>query len=146
MPLQPDMKYNGTVMSNSGAIESQSGTYGYEIWIECEDGRIRHTFWITPKTADKVRKQLVLLGANESRLGEMNYWEYELKDDIAGAEISFGTKEEEYNGKTSVRVNWIGKRSQGKPHVALAKMFGGAVAEPPAEEQPPVIDDSEIPF
>lgn len=47
-----------------------------------------------------------------------------------GREASFGTKDEEYNGKHSVKVVWIGKKSDPNLSRNAARYFGGAVDKP----------------
>lgn len=50
--LRPDEKYQGRVREGSALIESQGGTLGYQVMLECEDGRTFFTIWITEKNLD----------------------------------------------------------------------------------------------
>ena len=63
------------------------------------------------------------------RLKDSGYIEYQLGLDIEGREVSFGTKDEEYNGKHSVKVVWIGKRSDPNLSRSAARFFGGTTGD-----------------
>ena len=54
---------------------------------------------------------------------------YQLGLDIEGREVSFGTKEEEYNGRHSVKVVWIGKQSDPNLSRSAARFFGGTTGD-----------------
>ena len=56
--------------------------------------------------------------------------------DIEGREVSFGTKDEEFNGRHSVRVVWIGKQSDPNLSLSAARFFGAPHidADNPGEE------------
>ena len=58
-----------------------------------------------------------------------SYIEYQLGLDIEGREVSFGTKDEEYNGKHSVKVVWIGKKSDPNLSRSAARFFGGCYGD-----------------
>lgn len=145
MPLKADWKYTGTVLGGSGPIESQfTGSVGYEVHLECEDGSAAYTIWLTEKNRKRAAKDFEILGADTTRLGDSSYLEYELAGIIEGKPIKFGTREEEYKEKKRVKVAWIGKPSDGKPAQAAAKFFGGNGAVVGAVNDE--IDDSDIPF
>ena len=40
--------------------------------------------------------------------------------------VLFGTRDEEYNGKSSVREVWIGRKSHPNPSRSAARYFGAA--------------------
>lgn len=136
MSLKPDWKYNGKVAEGSQMIETARGSIGFQVNLDCEDGKTTFVIWMTEKNRKRAEGSFDVLGADFSKLGSPSYLEYEFPSEIVGREVSFGTKEEEYNGKKSVKVAWIGKKSEGKPSVAGAKFFGAE----------PVIKDEDIPF
>ena len=112
MPIRADKKYNGTVGSGGALVETQRGTMGYQIPLTCEDGETSFTIWFTDKNRENALKQFAALGINEEQLNDPNFLEHELAQQIDGVEVSFGTKEEVYNSKRSVKVVWIGKKSE----------------------------------
>jgi hypothetical protein len=59
-------------------------------------------------------------------LKDPSYIEYQLGLDIEGREVSFGTKDEEYNGKHSVKVVWIGRKTDPNMSRSAAQYFGGS--------------------
>ena len=64
-------------------------------------------------------------GVDPELLKDPGYIEYQLGLDIEGREVSFGTKDEEYNGRHSVKVVWIGKKSDPNLSRSAARFFGG---------------------
>jgi hypothetical protein len=135
MGLKADTKYAGSVSSGSTFIETQTGTPAFQVNLTCDDGDTLFMIWLTEKNREKAMKYFDILGADKSKLGDPNYLEYELGMAIDGKEVSFGTKEEEYKGKKSIKVAWIGKKSEGKPAQAAAKFFKGeTVGQVPPEE------------
>jgi hypothetical protein len=147
MSIKADMKYNGVVAPGSALYETQTGTLGYQVQIECNEGETSFTIWLTDKNRERAKKYFAVLGVDERNLQSQSYIENQLALDIEGKEISFGTKDEEYNGKHSVKVVYIGKKTD--PNVArgAAKFFGGNPPEitPETIDKRP-IDDNDIPF
>lgn len=137
MPILADQKYNGKVGPHSTVIETQTGTLGYQVMLECEDGTTSFTIWLTEKNREKAEKYFDLLGVSKESLKNPTYLEYGLGEEIEGKEVSFGTREEEYNGRRTIKVTWIGKKSNGRPSRAAAEFFGAA---------PDEITDDDIPF
>ena len=90
-------------------IESAKGTPGFEIQIDTESGTMMHTIWITRRNKEYAEKDLVTIGADPNRLANPNYLENELPVHVTGQEIVFGTKEEVYKEKASVKVAWLGR-------------------------------------
>lgn len=145
--LKPDHKYQGRVREGSALIESQNGSLGFQLMLDCEDGHTFFTIWITPKNKELATKYFAALGVSIEKLQNSGYIDYQLGQDIVGREITFGTKEETYKGKTTVKVSWIGKPSlaaDGNKAAAVARFFGAPPAGPVTEENP-IIDD-DIPF
>ncbi len=146
MGIKPGKKYHGTVSSGSELIQSQSGTLGYQVNLECEDGDTSFTIWLTPKNKERAKKTfLEALGVTEAQLNDGNYFEMELATRITGREVTFLTTEDEYKGKTSVKVSFLFPRSAvagSSPGKAAASFFSGKQAALP---DTPITDD-DIPF
>ena len=135
MSIRADAKYNGVVAPGSALYESQNGNLGYQVMIECADGSTSFVIWLTQKNRERARRYFEVLGVNPDLLKDSSYIEYQLGLDIEGRELSFGTREEEYNGKRDVKVSWIGKRSDPNLSRSATRFFGGNAAdESPAEE------------
>lgn len=137
--IRADKKYNGVVVAGSSLGESMTGTPFFQVMLECEDGETYFQIWLTDKNREKAIKYFELLGADTSRLGDQRYLEYEIPNVITGKEVAFGTREEEYNGKTSTKVSYIGKRSDPNLAKTAAQLFGGKPTDAG-------IDDRDIPF
>lgn len=144
MGIKPDRKYNGTISPGSALVETQKGTLGYQVQLECEDGETSYTIWLTPKTRENARECFEkALGVDPKKLEDGNYIDMQLGLDIAGREVSFNTKEEEYNGKFKVKVSGLYKRSAaaGGLGKAASSFFKGLAS---GAETP--ITDDDIPF
>lgn len=142
MSIKAGRKYHGHVASGSDLIQSQSGTLGYCVQLECEDGETSYTIWLTPKNKERASETFQkALGISEEKLHDGNYIELQLGLDIAGREVTFATVEEEYKGKSKVKVSFLFARSAlagTSPGKAAASFFGGAAFDP--------ITDDDIPF
>jgi hypothetical protein len=145
MALQADRKYNGTIAANSALCESQTGTMSFNINIECDGEETQFPIWLTEKNRAKATKYFEIIGADMAKLSSQAYLEYELPVNIVGKEISFGTKDDEYNGKKRVKVAWIGKKTDPNLARGAASFFGGAPATADTGHDRP-IDDTDIPF
>lgn len=140
MGLKAKHKYHGSVRPGSELHESQSGTLGFQVMLECEDGDTSYTIWLTGKNKERARKTFTeALGVDPDKLADPNYIEMQLGLDIAGREVTFVTDEEEYNGKRRIKVAWLFKRNKtsGTPARTAAAFFA---------EQGHVITDDDIPF
>jgi hypothetical protein len=124
--IKPDCRYNAIVAPGSQLYESQNGNLGYQVMLECPEGATSFVIWLTDKNRERAKKYFEILGVEESLLKDSGYIEYQLGLDIEGREVSFGTKDEEYNGKHSVKVVWIGKKSDPNLSRSAARYFGGA--------------------
>jgi hypothetical protein len=143
MAIKPDMKYSGKVGEGSYFAYSSNGNLGFYVALDCDDGHTFFTLWLTDRNREKATNTLVnVLGANRDKLSNQSYLEYELASVIVGTPVTFGTREEEYNGKTSVKVSWIGKPTDPNVSRGAAKFFGGNQND----EIPPPINESDIPF
>ncbi len=138
MSIKADTKYNGAVAPGSSLYETQTGTLGYQVMLECPDGPTSFVIWLTQKNRERARRYFEVLGVDPEHLKDSSYIEYQLGLDIEGRELSFGTKEEEYNGRHSVKVVWIGKRSDPNLSRSAARFFGGSAGdgETAGEESP----------
>jgi hypothetical protein len=129
MSVKADTKYNGTVGPGSALYETQTGTLGYQVMLECADGSTSFVIWLTQKNRERARKYFEVLGIDPELLRDPGYIEYQLGMDIEGREVSFGTKDEEYQGKHSVKVVWIGKRSDPNLSRSAARFFGSTTTD-----------------
>ncbi len=136
MSIKTDAKYNGIVAPGSQLYETQTGTLGYQVMLECEDGPTYFVIWLTQKNRDRARRYFEVLGIDPELLKDPGYLEYQLGLDIEGREVSFGTKDDDYNGKHNVKVVWIGKRSDPNLSRSAARFFGATTGdgEIPGEE------------
>lgn len=146
MSIRPDKKYHGTVAIGSCLIESQNGTMGYQLQLDCEDGQAEYMIWLTAKNKDRARAAFVdILGVKEDKLQDANYFEYMLAEEITGRPITFTTVENEYKGKRKVQVAFIFKPGSwaldgAGPGRAAAAFFGAEV------KAPKIDDDDDMPF
>ena len=129
MSIKADTKYNGTVAPGSQLYETQTGTLGYQVMLECADGPTSFVIWLTQKNRERAGRYFEVLGVDPELLRDSSYIEYQLGLDIEGREVSFGTKEDEYNGKRSVKVVWIGKRSDPNLSRSAARFFGSTITD-----------------
>ena len=134
MSVKADTKYNGIVAPGSQLYETQTGTLGYQVMLECDDGPTSFVIWLTQKNRERAHRFFEVLGVDPEQLKDSSYIEYQLGLDIEGRELCFGTKEEEYNGKRSVKVVWIGKRPDPNLSRSAARYFGAAIAGDTNEE------------
>ncbi len=103
--------------------------------LECGDGPTSFVIWLPQKNRERARRYFDVLGVDPEFLRDSSYIEYQLGLDIEGRELSFGTKEEEYNGKRNVKVVWIGKRTDPNLSRSAARFFSApGEAEMPGEE------------
>lgn len=152
MSLRADSRYTGEVTRGT-LVESAKGTPGFEIMIECDEGTMIHTIWITPKTIEYAVKDFAIFDVTEEQLGRESFLRDELPLTIVGKPVTFGTKEEVYKGEAKVKCAWLGK-PKGPTSATLegsvAAMFRGeaapvARAEVKAPGDPSILDD-DIPF
>ena len=146
MPLENGQKYLGNIGTGNELIESGRGSLGYQINILCEHGNISHTIWLTEKNRDRAIKDFETLGIPPEKLRDERFVQFELSSAIAGRRIKFGVKEEEYNGKTTMKVAWINKPgADGNAAKTMAGFFAADTA-PPEQPAGSPITDEDIPF
>jgi hypothetical protein len=129
MSIKADTKYNGVVAPGSQLYETQTGTLGYQVMLECPDGPTSFVIWLTQKNRERARRYFEALGVDPEMLKDPGYIGYQLGLDIEGRQLSFGTKDEEYNGRRSVKVVWIGKPSDPNLSRSAARFFGGTTGD-----------------
>ena len=84
MSLRADVKYNGIVAPGSQLYETQTGTLGYQVMLECEDGPTSFVIWLTQKNRERARRYFEVLGVDPAHLKDPGYIEYQLGLDIEG--------------------------------------------------------------
>lgn len=142
MAIKSDTKYAGTVRSGSSLIETQTGSLGFQVMLACSDGETSFTIWLTEKNIARARKVFTdSLGIPAEKLRNGPYVQNQLATDITGREVSFGTKTEEYNGKKSIKVAWLGKKSASASGESLGSAAARLFAGGPKEDADPITDD-----
>ncbi len=136
MSLKADFRYNGTVAPGSQLYETQNGTLGYQVMLDCIDGAASFVIWLTQKNRERAKRFFEALDVDSEKLKDPGYIEYRLGLDIEGREVSFGTKDEEFNGRHSVKVVWIGRKSDPNLSRSAARFFGAP------ENNDPGVDDA----
>ena len=129
MTIKADTRYAGTI-TGAGLYEANSGTLGYQLLLECEDGTTDYVIWLTPKSKENAVKAFKALGIEEGALKtEAGIDSIEAR--VLNLAVHFGTKSEEWNGKTRIKVAWVGKpKAEGGGDVRkrAAAFFAGTEA------------------
>ncbi len=91
MSVQAFMTYAGRVRHGARMIKSKNkGTLGFEVPLECADGSITHTLWITSSTKERVLKTFnEALGVSLAQLQDENFVANEISSFIADKEVEF---------------------------------------------------------
>lgn len=126
MSIKANTKYNGIVAPGSQLYEMQTGAFGYKIRIECEDRPTSFVIWLAQKNCELARRYFDVFRVDREFLKHSSH--------IECCELSFATKEEEYNGRYSVKEVWIGKRSDPNLSRSAARFFSAAVEPAPGFE------------
>jgi len=146
MPLKPDRTYNGHI-TGAGIGYASTGSLGISIELECPQGGIQHTWYVTPKTAARVKKTLLELGVPPETLSSRTALE-NIGSALTGKPVEFTTISEEWQGKERVRVQWVNpakkeNKGAGKELFDLFAAVDEHPAQAPSDE--PITDD-DIPF
>lgn len=138
MPLKPDRTYSGHIIGG-GIGYASTGSLGISIELECQEGTIQHTWYVTPKTAARVKKTLVELGVPKEALASRTAIE-NIGAVLTGKPVEFTTVREEWQGKERVRVQWVNPpKKEGKGAAKeLMDLF--------ADENAAGITDDDVPF
>lgn len=127
--IEAGKQYVGKVDPGAAFIEAGTGTVGFLLTLRAPEGAIEYTIWCSAKNKERAAKDFGTLGCDVARMNEEEYVR-SIPDLIAGKEIPFGTKLEEYQGKTRVKVGYIGewqaKRAVESGPRAVASLFGGS--------------------
>lgn len=138
MGLLANERYTGVVAGGSSLFESQKGTLGFQVMLECDAGETSYTIWLTEKNKARAVKDFETLGVSLDELQDPHALEQTIGDVIVGRTIVFGTTSEEYKGNTTIKVAWIGKSSGAGGLANNAAVFFGGKATPQ--------EDGEVPF
>lgn len=125
MSIRADQTYNGTVTGGSWT-RSANGNLGFQIALTCPDGDAGFTIWLTKNTKDMAKRNFQVLGLSEAQMRDKAFLNYQLPTHIHGREISFTTFNDEYQGKTRVKVKSIGfpVKSVDEAPAEAASFFG----------------------
>lgn len=140
MALYDGTWYNGTIEGPGRWGNSSKGTLGFSFSIRCDETNdlTDFTIWLTPKTAERAIESFEIFGITAADLGNASYAENHLPSAVEGKPLSFKMKEEEYNGRRSLKVAFIGARreamAEGSAGAAAAKFFRKAAGLATAAE------------
>lgn len=153
MGLLGGVKYPMTVSRAEWITSQNTGSRGLQVDFECDEGGITGMIWCTEKSAAMAERQMKALGATDEQIIDADYLEYQFPVEIVGRQAKVETYDDEYKGKTTVKVKAIYPlvtESGGGIGAGVANLFrrerglpeAGAKAKPA-----PVPDDElEIPF
>ncbi len=68
MSIKADTKYYGVVAPGSQLYETQTGTLGYQVMLECPDGPTSFVIWLTQKNRERARRYCEVLGVDPELL------------------------------------------------------------------------------
>lgn len=161
MPILPDERYTVEVTDAYITESKEKGTLGLFMSYEGEEGKIDHTWWITPNTHEFLKESLQkCFGITDAQLMDMGFLET-IGQFLAGKGCSVVTEEREYNGNVSVGVKWMNPavfRPKAVEKIGLeraVRIFGGGTVSAPRNSRPlpparvpPMgpIDDDDVPF
>lgn len=107
MGLMGGVRYSMTVSRAEWIVSQNTGSKGLQVDFECEEGGITGVIWATEKSAQMAARQMKALGATEDQLIDPDYLEYQFPVDIAGRSAKVETYDDEYKGRTTVKVKAI---------------------------------------
>jgi hypothetical protein len=106
MAFTDGQRYAAEVIAADLITSSHTGTEGIELQLNTEEGQTTHVLWLTEKNRDNVWRSLEALGVKDaSRFHPVHGMEQ-----LIGAHCTLTMREEEYRGRTRVRVRWINQR------------------------------------
>lgn len=139
MGFRPKQGYNFTVLGGNLMQSQAKGTPGFQVFLENEEnGETEYTIWLTPKNKAKAEADFATLGVGGDDLRNSSFLSHQIGDAIKGREVYGYMVEEEYNGKTSIKVGSIGQKRAGSTTElgnTVASFFGAEL-----------LTDDEIPF
>src|SRR5262249_397691 len=126
-------------VTKSAWTQSQTGNAGIELELSCEDGQINYTIWMTEKSRDRAKRELEALGVSEHDLQDFDFVSNRLLTSLKRQQVTFKIQEEEYKGKTKLKVGGISRViNEAELSRSMCEFFNGSV--------PAVITDADIPF
>lgn len=156
MPVQPDTKYDAVIREAYITESMEKQTPGLFMSYDTADGNIEHTWYITPNTVDRLKENLFqCFQITPAELND-NVFLSKIGARIKGDRVKITTKEEEYNGKMKIVVQWMNpagaKKIEPQALKRVAGIFGGGpVSSPEYRQEPPAQDfggltDDEVAF
>src|SRR5687767_14239824 len=109
MGLRAEHGYNFTVTSGN-LMQSRKGTHGFQIFLECDEGTTEFTIWLTDGNRNNALDAFKALGVSQRDLASRGFVEHQLPQAIVGRMVYGWMKAEEYNGKSRIKVDWIGAK------------------------------------
>lgn len=107
MGLTGGVKYPMTVTRAEWITSQNTGSRGLQVDFECDEGGITGVIWCTEKSAAMAERQMKALGATDDQIIDADYLEYQFPVDVAGRQAKVETYDDEYKGKTTVKVKTI---------------------------------------
>lgn len=130
MPLLVDERYAAKV-ERPKLTTNDKGSDGIFVHFNCgTHGNISHTIWLTPARIEYAQKDLNNLGVSTEKLASDEFWD-NITQWLDGAECEIVIGEEEYNGKTRLKVKFINatvKAASPGASKRLAGLFSSRVA------------------
>jgi hypothetical protein len=149
MTFTDGQRYAAEVVAADLITSSRTGTEGIELRFDTEEGSTTHVLWLTERNRENVWRALAALGIQDaSRFHPVRDMEQ-----LIGARCTLTMGNEEYRGKTSVRVQWINPLRAAATADARQRamaFFGhetaAAVALGTEDRVIAVDDDDDVPF
>jgi hypothetical protein len=131
-------------------------TPGLELNLECAEGAISHTLWLSEKARVNTEKKLREIGVTDAEMKSGVFWS-SVDSYLVGKRVKIETEEETYNGKARVKVKWFnadkcGSDDEENLAAYTARFFGGGAAAPqpkPKRDEapaPPPPGEDDVPF
>jgi len=157
MGFMGGMKYLVEVAGAAWITSQNTGSRGLQLDLESEEGCIVGMIWVTERSAEVAERQFKALGVTDEQLCDPAYMEYQLPAELLGRSVKIATEEEEYKGRTSVKVKGIYPPTQetasgiGGGAANVFRKFKGLPTSEPKPAAPKLpgdesILDGEIPF
>lgn len=154
MGLMGGVKYPMTVARAEWITSQNTGSRGLQVDFECDEGGITGVIWCTEKSAAMAERQMKALGATDEQIIDADYLEYQFPVEIVGRQAKVETYDDEYKGKTTVKVKAIYPlvtEAGGGIGAGVANLFRREKGLPEANAKPkvaPVPDaiEDDIPF
>lgn len=154
MGLMGGVKYPMTVTRAEWITSQNTGSRGLQVDFECDEGGITGVIWCTEKSAAMAERQMKALGATDDQIIDADYLEYQFPVDVSGRQAKVETYDDEYKGKTTVKVKAIYPlvtEAGGGIGAGVANLFRREKGLPEANAKPkaapaPETVEEDIPF